>query len=60
MSGSKPLSKEFNKRMRILWEAGGVSDVNFEQVSTVLLEIFADEYNKRHAPRKKKSEEKDK
>lgn len=57
MHGDTPLAKEFNKREKKLWEdpvAGKILDFNYEQVTTVILEILADDYNKRHASRKRK------
>lgn len=52
MEGKSPMSKEFNKRQAVLWSNGG-AQVNFEQVTTVLLEILAEDYNKRHVTPKK-------
>lgn len=53
MHGKTPLAKEFNRRQAELWSAGKVEKVDFEQITTVLMEIFAEDYNRRHAPRKK-------
>lgn len=53
MDGKSPIAKEFNRRQAELWQAGKFTIYDFEQVCTVLLEIFADEYNKAHAPIKK-------
>lgn len=53
MHGGTPVAKEFNKRQAKLWASGKVEKVDFEQITTVLLEIFADDYDRRHAPRKK-------
>jgi hypothetical protein len=52
MEGKTPLAKEFNKRQAILWSKGG-GQVNFEQVTTVLLEILVEDYNKRNTTPKK-------
>jgi len=54
MHGSKPFSKEFNRRQAALLKEGRQKDVNFENITTVILEILIDDYDKRHAPRKKK------
>jgi hypothetical protein len=51
MQGETPLAKEFNRRSKEIWENGTVKDINFEHITTLLLEIFGDEFNKRHAPR---------
>ena len=50
MHGKTPLAKEFNKRQAALW-GSGVGKFDFEQVTTVLLEIFADDYNEKRKPR---------
>lgn len=55
MHGKTPLAKEFNKRQADLWAEGNVDKVDFEQITTVLMEIFAEDYNRRHAPRNKKA-----
>lgn len=57
MHGDSPLAKEFNKKQKSIWAAGQVTLIDFEQVATVLLEILVDDYNKRHAPRKRKTGE---
>ena len=49
MVGKTPTAREFNKRQAALWKSGG-SKVDFEQVSTVLLEILIDDYDRRYAP----------
>ena len=54
MHGKTPMAKEFNKRQKKLWETGVVITYNYEQISTVLLEILADDFSRRHVPRKKK------
>lgn len=48
MHGKTPLAVEFNKREKALW--GSKKDVkfDFEQVVTILLEIFGDDYNEKH------------
>lgn len=53
MAGSSPIAKEFNKRQAELWAAGKFTIYDYEQVTTVLLEILTDDYNKVHAPIKK-------
>jgi hypothetical protein len=53
MHGTSPTAKEFNKRQAVLWSSGNFVKFDFEQVVTVLLEMFADDYDKRHASRKK-------
>jgi len=53
MAGDSPLSKEFNKREQALWVAG-VTNFDHQQITTVLMEIFADDYNERHKVVKKK------
>ena len=53
MAGDTPLAKEFNKREQALWVAGATS-FDYQQITTVLIEIFGDDYNARHAKRKKK------
>lgn len=55
MHGKKPFAKEFNKRQEALFKEGRMKDPTFESISTVLLEILIDDYDKRHAPRKKKT-----
>lgn len=54
MHGDSPLAKEFNKRQKDIWAAGNVLQIDYQQVSTVMLEILVDDYNKRHAARKRK------
>lgn len=54
MHGDSPTAKEFNRRQKLIWETGKFGTFNFEQVATVLLEMFAEDYDKRHAPKKKK------
>lgn len=53
MHGNSPSAKEFNKRQAKLWAEGKVDKVDFEQITTVLLEMMLDDYDRRHAPRKK-------
>jgi hypothetical protein len=49
MHGKSPLAKEFNKRQAALWKQGKeMSD--FQGVTTVLLEILAEDYDRRYAP----------
>lgn len=59
MAGNTPIAKEFNKYQKKLWEEGKFTVYDYEQVTTVLLEILTDEYNKKHASRKRKNKEKD-
>ena len=56
MHGKTPTAKEFNKRMKSIWIAspGQSLRFDFEQVATILLEMFSDDYDKRHASRAKK------
>ena len=54
MHGKTPIAKEFNKRQAKLWATGNNPPVNFEQVSTILMEILMDEYNKNNSAAKKK------
>ena len=56
MHGDSPLAREFNERQKKLFKEaeGREIEVNFEQVSTVFLEILADDYNQRHAKKNKK------
>lgn len=54
MEGDTPLSKEFNSRMKDIWAKGVVQKADFELIHTVIMEIMADDYNRRHAPRTKK------
>jgi sporulation protein YlmC with PRC-barrel domain len=49
MHGDTPLAKEFNKRQKEMFKAGRISIVNFEQITTVLLDILVDDYNTRNA-----------
>lgn len=53
MHGASPTAKEFNRRQAALWKTGNFTKFDFEQVTTVLLEMFAEDYDKRHATRKK-------
>jgi hypothetical protein len=53
MHGATPTAKEFNKRSAALWKGGTFNDVSFQSMVTILLEIFVDDYDKRHASRKK-------
>lgn len=53
MHGETPLAKEFNKRQAALWSNGKFDKFDFEQVATILLEIFGDEYNKLNTKAKK-------
>lgn len=53
MAGKNPIAKEFNKRQALLWSKGAFTTYDYEQVTTVLLEILADDYDARHKPIKK-------
>lgn len=53
MHGATPTAKEFNRRQAAIWATGNFDKFDFEQVTTILLEMFAEDYDKRHAPRKK-------
>ena len=58
MQGKSPLAKVFNKRQETIFKEGRFinpvdKEDTFRQITTVLLEIFADEYDKLHAPVKK-------
>lgn len=55
MHGDSPLAKEFNKRQRDIWTMGKIEKVDYEQVMTVVLDILGDDFNKRHAARKRKA-----
>lgn len=54
MAGKSPIAKEFNKRQEKMWKDGVTKPFDYEQVSTVLLEILCDDYDRRHASRKRK------
>lgn len=58
MHGPGALAKEFNKRQKANWATGNVDKVDFEQITTVLMEIFEEDYNRRHALRKKADKKK--
>ena len=53
MHGNTPTAKEFNRRQIALYKTGNFQRFDFEQVVTILLEMFSDDYDKRHASRKK-------
>ena len=53
MEGSSPIAKEFNSRQKKFWQDGVTKEVDSEFISVVLLEILAEDYNRRHASRKK-------
>lgn len=55
MAGKGATAKEFNKRQAALWKEGNTMKFDFEQVVTVLLEIFADSYDQSHSKKSKKS-----
>lgn len=55
MHGDSPLAKEFNKRQAVLWSSGKQIAYDYEQVTTILLEIFADDFNERHSSTKKRN-----
>jgi len=53
MEGKTPMAKEFNKRQKLLWGKGNIEHFNFEQiVTTVLLEILIEDYNKKYLSKK--------
>lgn len=54
MEGNTPFAKEFNRIQKDIWGAGNVTAIDYQQVSTVMIEILVGDYNKRHAARKKK------
>lgn len=53
MHGNTPIAKEFNKRMAVLWVDGRFQKFDFELVTTILLEILIDDYDKRNSPPKR-------
>jgi hypothetical protein len=58
MQGKSPIAKAFNKRQETIFKEGRFinpvdKEDTFRQITTVLLEIFADEYDKLHKPAKK-------
>lgn len=53
MHGKTPMAKEFNKRQALLWSKGAFTIYDYEQVTTVLLEILIDDYDKAHKSAKK-------
>jgi hypothetical protein len=54
MHGDSPTAKEFNKRCKTLWAKGDVKSFDFNHlVTTILLEILIEDYDRRHAPRNK-------
>ena len=62
MQSKLPLAKAFNKRQEIIFKEGRFinpvdKEDTFRQITTVLLEIFADEYNNKYKPEKKVKEE---
>ena len=54
MHGGTPMAKEFNKRQEKLWKDGKLTTVDFEQISTIILEVLCSDYDRRHSPRKKR------
>lgn len=54
MTGNTPSAKEFNKRSEALWKMGIIEKVDNELITMILIEILIDDYDKRHAPRKRK------
>jgi len=58
MHGKSPTAKEFNKRQADIWKAGHFQKFDFEQVATILLEMFVDDYDKRHASKARKGAKK--
>lgn len=57
MLGDTPFAKEYNKRQKDIWASGNVIAIDFEQILTVAVDILVDDYNKRHAARKRKPKE---
>lgn len=47
MHGDSPLSKEFNKRSKKMFEEVEFFNFTFESMTTMLLEILCDDYNER-------------
>ena len=48
MQGDTPMSKEFNKRSKELFEEVEFFNFTFETSTTLLLEILCDDYNERN------------
>ena len=48
MHGKSPIAKEFNRRQAKLLKEKRLEKVDYQLVSTVLLEILCDDYDKRH------------
>lgn len=57
MAGKTAMAKEFNKRMKEMWAKGNLKKVDYELISTVLIEILADDYNKRHGSKKNQKQD---
>lgn len=55
MHGSSSFAKEFNKRQADLYIEGKGQTYDYEQVTTVLLEILIDDFNKKKARKKTKT-----
>lgn len=53
MHGDSPTAQEFNKKQAKLWSEGKFNIYDFEQVCTVLLEMFAEDYDQKHKKVKK-------
>ena len=58
MQGKSPIVKVFNKRQETIFKEGRFinpvdKEDTFRQITTVLLEIFADDYDSRHKVAKK-------
>ena len=58
MGGDTPFAKEFNKRSKVLWERGLNVENMHQLVSEMINEILVDDYNRRHASRKRASKKK--
>jgi len=58
MHGDSPIAKMFNKRQKDLLVKGKLDKIDYAQVTTVLLEILCDDYDKRHASRKRRVQHK--
>lgn len=57
MHGTTPMAKEFNKRQEEMFKNGNVLNYDFEQIVSVILEILADDYNKKHSRKRKKKDD---
>jgi len=60
MQGNSPMSKEFNKRSKKMFEEVKFFNFTFESMTTMLLEILCDDYNERNKVVVKKEQSKGK